>query len=244
VSQLIERGGPATQSHSLSARAHILGGRFNDAKAELEQQIRIRESDGTAVEAMFRYWLGQLAALRGDTTVASRQAELLHQRPATPPGLHAFRMAAELAWLADRRDLLAQIAEQMRTLERVHSSTRSKGFRLFVEALELSARSRAAEAVDHMANSLEFWPDVTGRWMSAELMVEAKMYPQALDQFRKVVDAQRSALGFFAVTNWVRSLGRAAWCLEKTGQADSAAYRARFEQLWGASERYRLARHA
>jgi predicted Zn-dependent protease len=240
---VISREGPDWHYHLMLMKALLLGGQFARAQAEIESRIHRWEIERSesGLEA-YRYWLGQVAAMQGDDAQAATQARQLSERDPIPPSLPALRMAAELAWVASRPDLLETIVDRIRQSQRTHQSTRSRGFVAFAEALEASTTGRQADALRRIDAALQYWPDATAHWVRGELLLEAGEDVRAFEAFRAASAAKAYALHFFAVTNWVRSLGRAAWCLEKLGKPEAALYRGPFEHLWGDPSRYRFAR--
>jgi tetratricopeptide (TPR) repeat protein len=240
---IINRGALVIPCRVQKIKALILSGRLDEVVRQIETELPSKEVAGEAPTIdTYRYWLGQIAAVRGDTVTCGQQAVALGEKEAIPPSLRALRMGAELAWISGRADVLAATVGKLGVIDRIHTSARSSGFVRFAEALTESAGGRAAEAVDVMRKAEALWPDLTTKWAFGELLLERELLAEAETRFREVTAAKASALRFWGVNLWIRSLARLAGRLEQIGDPAARDYRSQFDRIWGAPSQYRFTR--
>jgi tetratricopeptide (TPR) repeat protein len=240
---ILNRGALVIPCRVQRIKAWILAGRLDEVERQIETELPSKELAGEAPTIdVYRYWLGQIAAVRGDIVTCGQQAVVLGEKEAVPPSLRVLRMGAELAWISGRADVLTATVGKLRVIDRLHTSTRSLGFFHFAEALTESACGRAQEAVDLMRKAEALWPDLTTKWAFAELLRERELLAEAETRFREVAAAKVSALRFWGVNLWIRSLARLAWRLAQTGDPTAKDYRSQFERIWGAPSQYQFTR--
>ena len=240
LQDLIRRSPSAVLSQAQLAKAFMLGGRWKEARAELETRIPVLELDQEwTTRDVYRYWLGQSASVLGDRATVARQAVLLSEKDPLPSSLPALRAGAELAWLAGDANALDVIVSKLRKAQQAHRSTRAQAFQLFAEAARASLRGDSAAACDFARQACGFWPDLTANWLAGELLLAKGAPSDAVLQFDRVIAARTSAIRYDSVNVWVRSLASAAACLEALGRhAQAASYWSQFKRLWGNPSQY------
>jgi tetratricopeptide (TPR) repeat protein len=240
LQSIILRNHSAISSRRQVVKANMLAGRWDQAKQDLRQDLPVLEFQREfMVRDLYRYWLGQTAALTGDQSTLLEQARILSELDPSPINLDSFHGAAQLAWMAGRVELLEAVAGKINEALKTHASTRAEGYLHFSAALAAQLQSDPAKAETEIEQADRFWPDLTTNWIWGELLLARGAAGEALIRFEKVVNAKTSAIRFDTANIWVWSLDRAARCLEKLGRIPEAStFQRRFRERWGSRNPY------
>lgn len=213
----------------------LLGGRLDEAqqRLELDLQKRMVYKD-IPNEDLYRYWLGQLLAVKGNRMAAAEQARTLARRPAIPSSLMALQTAAELAWRTGSVDVLQTLHKKVAQIVGVHDSTRAEGILHQTKGFLLASEGAVSYGIAELTKAHALWPDLSIISAYTELLMLSRRFDQAFATVSQLTKAKASALRFDSVVLWVRSLALASDCLQAAGRAfEAESFQKDYKFHWG-----------